>query len=142
MKKFSFTIRGNKYDVHLKEIEENIAQLEVNGTQYEVEIHQEVKQTKTPKLVRKEIQRKPGEGFITKSAGGGAIKVNAPLPGNIFKVLVKEGDVIKKGDVLLVMEAMKMENNVLAEKDGTVTSVKVSVGDAVLQNDVLIEMAQ
>ncbi|MBS2212253.1 biotin/lipoyl-binding protein [Carboxylicivirga mesophila] len=144
MKKFSFTIRGNKYDVHLKDLDENIAQLDVNGTQYEVEIHQEVakKSAKTPKLVRKEIQRKPGEGFITKNAGGGAIKVNAPLPGNIFKVLVKEGDAVKKGDVLLVMEAMKMENNVLAEKDGTVTSVKVSVGDAVLQNDVLIEMAQ
>ncbi len=144
MKKFSFTIRGNKYDVHLKDIEENIAQMEVNGTQYEVEIHQEVKKkaAKTPRLVRKEIQRKPGEGFITKNAGGGTIKVNAPLPGNIFKVLVSEGDAVKKGDVLLVMEAMKMENNVLAEKDGTVSSVKVSVGDAVLQNDVLIEMAQ
>ncbi|WP_430817297.1 biotin/lipoyl-containing protein [Carboxylicivirga sp. RSCT41] len=140
MKKFSFTIRGNKYDVHLKDLEENIAQLEVNGTNYEVEIHQEVKKAKTPKLVRKEIQRKPGEGFITKKDGGKAIKVNAPLPGNIFKVLVKEGDTVKKGDVLLVMEAMKMENNVLAEKDGTVASVKVSVGDAVLQNDVLIEM--
>ncbi|WP_430810953.1 MULTISPECIES: biotin/lipoyl-containing protein [unclassified Carboxylicivirga] len=143
MKKFSFTIRGNKYDVHLKDLEENIAQMEVNGTQYEVEIHQDVKKpVKTPKLVRKEIQRKPGEGFITKNAGGGTIKVNAPLPGNIFKVLVKEGDVVKKGDTLLVMEAMKMENNVLAEKEGTITSVKVSVGDAVLQNDVLIEMEQ
>ncbi|MCT4587888.1 MAG: biotin/lipoyl-binding protein [Carboxylicivirga sp.] len=140
MKKFSFTIRGNKYDVHLKDIEENIAQLDVNGTQYEVEIHQEVKKAKTPKLVRKEIQRKPGEGFITKKPGSGTIKVNAPLPGNIFKVLVSEGDSVKKGDVLLVMEAMKMENNVLAEKDGTVSSIKVSVGDAVLQNDVLIEM--
>ncbi|MBK3518699.1 biotin/lipoyl-containing protein [Carboxylicivirga marina] len=140
MKKFSFTIRGNKYDVHLKDIEENIAQLDVNGTQYEVEIHQEVKKAKTPRLVRKEIQRKPGEGFITKKDGGKVVKVNAPLPGNIFKVLVKEGDEVKKGDVLLVMEAMKMENNVLAEKEGTVASVKVSVGDAVLQNDVLIEM--
>ncbi|TRX61564.1 biotin/lipoyl-containing protein [Carboxylicivirga sp. M1479] len=140
MKKFSFTIRGNKYDVHLKDLEENIAQLDVNGTTYEVEIHQEEKKSKTPKLVRKPIQRKPGEGFITKKAGGGGVKVNAPLPGNIFKVLVSEGDAIKKGDVLLIMEAMKMENNVLAEKDGTVASIKVSVGDAVLQNDVLIEM--
>ena len=77
---------------------------------------------------------------MKKKDGGKAIKVNAPLPGNIFKVLVNEGDTVKKGDVLLIMEAMKMENNVLAEKDGTVSSVKVSVGDAVLQNDVLIEM--
>ncbi len=140
MKKFSFTISGNKYDVHLKDIEENIAQLDVNGTTYEVQIHQEVKKAKTPMLVRKPVARKQGEGFITKKPSVGASKVNAPLPGNIFKVLVSEGDVIKKGDVLLIMEAMKMENNVLAEKDGTIASIKVSVGDAVLQNDVLIEM--
>ncbi|MCU4177739.1 biotin/lipoyl-containing protein [Carboxylicivirga sp. N1Y90] len=141
MKKFSFTIRGNKYDVHLKDIEENIAQLEVNGTQYDVEIHQDVKKAKTPRLVRKEVQRKPGEGFITKQSGAsGVIKVNAPLPGSIFKILVKEGDAIKKGDNLLIMEAMKMENNVLAEKEGTITSIKVAVGDSVLQNDLLIEM--
>ncbi len=140
MKKFQFTIRGNKYQVHLKDIEDSMAKLEVNGTPYEVEIHQEVKKAKTPRLVRKEVQRKPGEGFITKKAGAGASKVLAPLPGNIFKVFVKEGDAVKKGDVLLIMEAMKMENNVLAEKDGTVASVKIAVGDAVLQNDVLIEM--
>lgn len=139
MKKFEFTIRGNKYQVNLKDLEDNLATLEVNGTQYEVEIHQEVKKAKTPRLVRKEVERKPGEGFITKKSAGAA-KVLAPLPGNIFKVMVSPGDVIKKGDVLLIMEAMKMENNVLAEKEGTVATVKVSVGDAVLQNDVLIEM--
>lgn len=140
MKKFEFTIRGNKYQVKVGDIEDNLATIEVNGSQYEVEIHQEVKKAKTPRLVRKEVQRQPGEGFITKKAGGGTAKVLAPLPGNIFKVMVTAGDAVKKGDVLLVMEAMKMENNVLAEKEGTVASVKVSVGDAVLQNDVLIEM--
>ncbi len=139
MKKFEFTISGNKYQVHIQNFEDNLAQIEVNGTPYEVEIHQEMKKAKTPKLVRKEIQRKPGEGFITKKAGG-AITVKAPLPGNIFKILVKEGDTIVKGDTLLVMEAMKMENNVLAEKEGVVKSIKVAVGDAVLQNDVIIEM--
>nr|WP_321410146.1 biotin/lipoyl-containing protein [uncultured Carboxylicivirga sp.] len=140
MKKFEFTIRGNKYQVKVNDFEDNLATIEVNGTQYEVEIHQEVKKAKTPRLVRKEVQRKPGEGFITKKPGGGASKVLAPLPGNIFKVLVAPGDTVKKGDVLLIMEAMKMENNVLAEKEGTVATVKVSVGDAVLQNDILIEM--
>lgn len=141
MKKFEFTISGNKYEVHLKDIEDNMAKVDVNGTSYDVEIHQEMKPrvSKTPKLVRSEVQRKPGEGFITKKASG-AGKVLSPLPGNIFKILVKEGSVVKKGDVLLVMEAMKMENNVLAEKDGVVASIKISVGDAVLQNDVLIEM--
>lgn len=139
MKKFKFTIKGNEYEVKIKDFEDKIAQIEVNGTEYNVEIHHEVKQVKTPRLVRKPVSNKPGEGTIAKSAGG-AIKVEAPLPGNIFKILVKEGDTIKKGDILLIMEAMKMENNILAEKDGVVSSIKVKVGDAVLQGDLLIEM--
>ncbi|TAJ05737.1 biotin/lipoyl-binding protein [Marinilabiliaceae bacterium JC017] len=138
MKKFEFTIAGNKYQVEVKDFEDNIASLEVNGTAYEVEIHQEVKKAKTPKLVRKEVKRKPFEGMVKKA--GGAATVKAPLPGNIFKINVGVGDAVKKGDVLLIMEAMKMENNVLAEKEGTIKTIKVSVGDAVLQNDVLIEM--
>lgn len=138
MKKFDFTIRGTKYNVNIESVEDNLAQIEVNGTKYNVELNREVKQTKTPTLVRKAVARKPGEGQIAKKAGGFTVK--APLPGSIFKILVSEGDAIKKGDNLLIMEAMKMENNVLAEKDGTIKSMKVSEGDAVLQNDVLIEM--
>lgn len=140
MKKFKFTIKGNDYEVKIAEVEENVAHLEVNGTEYEVQLHREVKQSKTPRLVRKPVMKKPGEGTITKTAGGSAIKVQAPLPGNIFKILVNVGDEVKKGDNLLIMEAMKMENNVLAEKDGVVKTIKVNVGDAVLQGDVLIEM--
>lgn len=138
MKKFEFSISGNKYEVEIKDVEDNIAKIEVNGTPYSVEIHREVKKPKTPKLVRSEVRVKPGEGNIVKSASGGH-QVKAPLPGNIFKMLVKEGDTVKKGDVLLIMEAMKMENNVMAEKDGTIKSIKVKVGDNVLQNDTLLE---
>ncbi len=138
MKKFGFTVNGNKYNVEVKDFEDSLATIVVNGTAYEVEINQEVKKTKTPKLVRKEVERKPGEGAVpNKATGAGAIK--APLPGNIFKLNVAVGDAVKKGDVLLVMEAMKMENNVLAEKDAVVKNVKVAIGDAVLQNDILIE---
>jgi biotin carboxyl carrier protein len=140
MKKFEFTINGNKYEINLKDVEENIAQIEVNGTEYSVEIHREVKQTKTPKLVRSDVRNKPGEGLIVKKSAGGGYQVLAPLPGSIFKMFVKEGDLVKKGDVLLIMEAMKMENNVMSEKEGTVKSVRVKVGDNVLQNDVLIEL--
>jgi biotin carboxyl carrier protein len=140
MKKFEFTINGNKYEVNLKDVEENIAQIEVNGTEYSVEIHREIKKVKTPKLVRSEVRNKPGEGQIMKKGTGGGYQVLAPLPGSIFKMLVKEGDEVKKGDVLLIMEAMKMENNVMSEKEGTVKSVRVKVGDNVLQNDVLIEL--
>ncbi|MDA3880661.1 MAG: biotin/lipoyl-binding protein [Prolixibacteraceae bacterium] len=140
MKKFKFTIKGNEYEVKIKDFEDKIAQIEVNGTEYNVEVHHEVKQVKTPRLVRKPVSSQPGEDKIVKSSGGATIKVEAPLPGNIFKVLVKEGDNIKKGDNLLIMEAMKMENNILAEKDGVVSSIKVKEGDAVLQGDLLIEM--
>lgn len=138
MKKFKFTIRGQEFDVDIKEIEGSNAQIEVNGTVYDVEIQAEEKASKTPQLIRRPVINKPGEGQIKKSAG--AITVKAPLPGTIIKVDVAVGDAINVGDVLLVMEAMKMENNVLAEKAGTVKAVKVNVGDSVLQDDVLIEI--
>ena len=141
MKKYKFTIRGNDYHVHLKDIEDNVAELDVNGTLYEVEIHSEVKTTKTPKLVRKPVEHKPGEGQIKKTASTGKHKVIAPLPGTILKLNVKEGDTVKAGSSLLVMEAMKMENQVMAEKDGVVSAIKVKEGDAVLQDDVLVELS-
>lgn len=139
MKKFDFSVAGNKYNVEIKDFEDSVATVSVNGTVYEVEVHQEKKAvSKTPKLVRKTVARNPGEGAVPqKATGAGAVK--APLPGNIFKIEVAVGDTILKGDVLLVMEAMKMENNVLAEKGGVIKSIKVGLGDAVLQNDILIE---
>jgi biotin carboxyl carrier protein len=138
MKKFNFSINGNKYHVHIKDIEDNIASVEVNGTPYSVEIEQEVKKVKTPKLIRQEVKPKPGEGHIVKKPSTGGHQILAPLPGSIFKMLTKEGDAVKKGDTLLIMEAMKMENNVMADKDGTVKEIKVKEGDAVLQSDVLV----
>lgn len=139
MKKFEFTIKGHKYEVVVKEFDDNVAHIEVNGTSYEVEVHKEVKTTKTPKLVRKPVVTKPGEGTISKS-NTGLYKVKSPLPGSIFKLCVAVGDSVQKGDVLLIMEAMKMENNILSEKDGVVKSIKVAVGDAVMQEDVLMEL--
>lgn len=139
MKKFEFTIKGHKYEVVVNDFEKNIANIEVNGTSYEVEVHNEVKVTKTPKLVRQPVVLKPGEGTIAKKSAG-ITKVNAPLPGSIFKLKVAVGDTVKKDDVLLIMEAMKMENNILSEKDGVVKSIKVVVGDTVLQEDLLMEL--
>jgi len=137
MKKFKFTIRGNEYEVQINSFEDNIAEIDVNGSIYQVELEEEVKTTKTPKLVRskpvatKETKPKPAAGLS---------RVEAPLPGTIFKVNVKEGDEVKKGQSILILEAMKMENNILAEKDGVVNKVHVSEGDAVLQGDVLAEI--
>lgn len=141
MKNYKLTIRGNVYDVDILSFEENIAEIEVNGTKYEVEVHREVKKNKTPKLVRAKVpQPTRSESKPKKNLSTSATPVKAPLPGSIIEMKVKEGDDVKVGDTLLVMEAMKMENNVMAEKAGKVTSIKVAVGDSVLQNDVLLEI--
>lgn len=66
--------------------------------------------------------------------------MDAPLPGTIFKVLVKDGDAVKKGQTILILEAMKMENNILAEKDGVINKIHIAEGDAVLQGDILVEI--
>jgi glutaconyl-CoA/methylmalonyl-CoA decarboxylase subunit gamma len=143
MKKFKFTIRGNVYEVEIQGFEENIAKVEVNGTVYDVEVHKEIKTSKTPTLVRLEnpsptrkeqkIQRQ-----VSKTVN---VSIVAPLPGTILQVFVKEGDEVTLGQKLLIMEAMKMENNVLSEKAGVIQKIAVKPGDTVLQNDLLIEIA-
>jgi biotin carboxyl carrier protein len=140
MKKFKFTIRGQEYDVEIKEFQGSNAKIEVNGTDYDVDVNIEEKASKTPRLVRKPVINKPGEGKIQKG-GAGATVVKAPLPGSIMKINIAVGDTINPGDTLLVMEAMKMENNVMAEKGGTVKAIKIAVGDSVLQDDVLVEIS-
>jgi len=136
MKKYKFTIRGNDYDVHVQSVEDNLAEIEVNGTLYEVELKQEMKVSKTPKFVRSKPVPTREEN---PPPAAGLSKVIAPLPGTILKINIKSGDEVKKGQILLIMEAMKMENNILAEIDGLVKNVKVNEGDNVLEGDVLIE---
>ncbi|HEY5508738.1 MAG TPA: acetyl-CoA carboxylase biotin carboxyl carrier protein subunit, partial [Paludibacter sp.] len=105
----------------------------------------EVNTLKTPIIVRKDVQSKPGENKITatpapKSSGkAGANALKAPLPGSIIRVEVKVGDTISKGDLLLVMESMKMENNILSEKNGVVKFIAVEPGQAVMQDDILLD---
>lgn len=140
MKRFKFTIRGNDYDVEVHKFEDNVARVEVNGTCYEVEVHKQVAQQKTPVLVRQEVPApRRSETKIKKNIG--AFQVKAPLPGNIMQIFVNTGDEVKKGDKLLIYEAMKMENSILAEKDGTVSAIKVQPGNSVLEGDVLIELS-
>lgn len=140
MKKFKFTIRGNDYEVEILKYEDNVAKVEVNGTQYAVEVRSEVKQSKTPVLVRQEVPAPTrSETKIKKTIG--ATQIKSPLPGNIMHVYIKTGDEVKKGDNLMVLEAMKMENNIQAEKDGQISAVKVHPGESVLEGDVLIEIS-
>ena len=139
MKSFKFLIHGTEFNVDVTGIEANVASIEVNGTKYDVQIEQEIKRSKTPKLLRPVVSRAP-KPVIDKKEKGSSTPVKAPLPGNILSIAVKPGDIIKKGQLLLIMEAMKMENQVLAEKEGVVESIKVEPGQGVLQGDVLLEL--
>lgn len=141
MKKFKFNIGGDEFDVELLSTEGNTLKIEVNGTEYEVVLNKEVVVPKTPILVRAEVPITKKESRIARNITKTTnIAVISPLPGTIVSVLVKDGDHVKLGQKLLTMEAMKMENNVIAEKDGIVRSLKVQPGDSVLQNDVLLEI--
>jgi len=134
MKRFKFTIRGNEYETEIIKLEGTEAVIEVNGTQYNVELE---KEKKAAVLTRPDFSSKKNGG---NSSAGGLLKVRAPLPGHIMKVFVKEGDMVRKDDSLLIYEAMKMENLLKAEKVGKIKSVKVKAGDTVLQDDVLFEI--
>lgn len=146
MKKYSFTINGNKYDVSLHDIEDNMVQVEVNGTMYDVELERiTLQQPKTPVLRRapESISTDTHLSTVKTSAPTspkGTGTVTSPLPGVILEVDVKEGDLVKIGSKLLVMEAMKMENTITSDKEGTVLSVKVRKGDTVLEGDILVEV--
>ncbi len=140
MKSFKFKIFGNEYLVNVKEAEGQILKLEVNGSEYEVEMEKEVKATKTPTLVRSQPKTIAPPTQNTLATKTSTRRIMAPLPGVILELHIKEGDVVKTGDLLMVMEAMKMENNILAEQSGMVKSLKVRKGDAVLQGDLLIEI--
>ena len=138
MKRFKFTIRGHDYDVEVISLEGQVARVEVNGTKYKVEIQTEKQASKTPKLVRKDVPRAKDSHLIKKDAS--IFLVKAPLPGIIMQLKVNVGDEVKRGDTLLVYEAMKMENNLASERDGKVKSIKVNAGDSILQGDVLLEI--
>ncbi len=140
MKSFKFKIYGNDYTVNVRDVEGQTIKLEVNGTEYVVEMEKEVKSTKTPTLVRSQPKTVPAPTQNTLATRVSTRRITAPLPGVILEMQVKEGDTVKTGDTLLVMEAMKMENNILAEQSGTIKSIKVRKGDAVLQGDLLIEI--
>jgi glutaconyl-CoA/methylmalonyl-CoA decarboxylase subunit gamma len=145
MKKFKFTIQGNKYDVNVVNVEDNIAEIEVNGATYTVEVDKVIAQSKTPKLVRSvavpSTDTTPSQQKTSAPTGPkGAGFVKSPLPGVILNVHVKEGETVKMGTKLITLEAMKMENNINADKEGVIKSIKVKAGESVLEGDVLIEI--
>ena len=139
MKKgFNFTIGGQKYETTVKEIEPNVAEVVVNGTSFIVEFQKN--ESKKVKAARVAAPTAAPTAAPVAAKPAGAATVKSPLPGSIVKVMVKPGDSVKKGDTLLTMESMKMENVVASEYTGTVKNVLVQAGQNVMQDDKLIEI--
>jgi biotin carboxyl carrier protein len=147
MKNFKFTINGNEYDAEIIGIEENIAEVSVNGVSYTVVIDRKMQTVKTPKLVRTmAVPSTDSHPSVSKTASPSAPKgtgsIKSPLPGVILEIFVREGDTVNIGQKLLMLEAMKMENNINADKEGRVVSIKVGKGDNVMEGDILIVIGE
>ena len=138
MKKFKFTISGNQYEVEVQSFENDKAQVVVNGTQYEVDVEREKEEAKPVIAPRPKAAPASSAAPAAPAAGdANGVKAVAPLPGTIMQIFVNVGDQVKRGDKILMYEAMKMENNFLAEVDGVIKDIKVKVGDNILQGAVL-----
>jgi len=139
MKEYKYTINGNEYKVTIGEIEGNIANVEVNGTAYKVEMPETVE---APKPVARPVARpaapaaSPASRPAASSTGKSAVK--SPLPGVILDIKVNVGDTVKRGQTVLILEAMKMENNINADKDGKITAINVKAGESVLEGTDLV----
>ncbi len=155
MAKYQYTVKGVDYEVEIQDIEGNIANVTVNGIPFEVEMKQPVKASKQ-KVKLSEERRAEGseerrvksEESYSSSASAASTSstttaaagkpVVAPLPGTINEIKVKVGDRVNAGDTVVILEAMKMQNNIEAETSGTITSINVNKGDAVMEGDTLV----
>ena len=155
MAKYQYTVKGVDYEVEIQDIEGNIANVTVNGIPFEVEMKQPVKASKQ-KVKLSEERRAEGsverrvksEESNSSSASAASTSsaptaaagkpVVAPLPGTINEIKVKVGDKVNAGDTVVILEAMKMQNNIEAETSGTITSINVNKGDAVMEGDTLV----
>ena len=161
MKQYKYTINGAQFDVTIDSIVGSKAKVEVNGIPFEVEMQGSSLVEEALPTVSTEAAAAPAApaaapaaepagpaaggapnpaapAAAAKSGPGAGAPVKAPLPGVVTKILVKEGQSVKKGETVLVLEAMKMENNITAEADGTVTGICVSAGDSVMEGTTLI----
>ena len=158
MKTYKFRINGNEYNVEINSVEGNIADVTVNGAAYQVEMDASMvgEQCRTTSSVASassatgttgrnaaKAVAEPVEAPAAKqSAPAGAGKpVTSPLPGVIIEVSVKEGQAVKAGQKVAVLEAMKMENEIQAPADGTVTAILVNKGDSVLEGAEIVKIA-
>ena len=142
MKQYKYTINGAQYDVTIDSISGSKAKVEVNGIPFEVEMHgSSLVEEALPTVQTADAPAAPAPAAAApaaKSGPGAGAPVKAPLPGVVTKILVEAGQNVKKGDTVLVLEAMKMENNITAEADGQVTGICVAAGDSVMEGTTLL----
>lgn len=140
MKTYKYTINGTKYEVAIGDIVENVASVTVNGEDFKVEMEPEAKPEKKKVVVKTGAQKQEAPAEQATAAGPvntqNALK--APLPGVVTEIKVAVGDEVKAGDVVIVLEAMKMANNLEAEKDGKVTAILVTQGASVMEDTPLV----
>ena len=161
MAKYEYKVKGVDYVVEIQDVEGNIANVTVNGIPFEVEMKQPVKSSKqkvklnegqnnvsaspaasTSPAIGSSSAASSDSASSSKQATPAAGKpVVAPLPGTINEIKVKVGDKVNAGDTVVVLEAMKMQNNIDAETSGTITSINVNKGDAVMEGDTLVTIA-
>jgi biotin carboxyl carrier protein len=144
-KEYKFKINGHEYEVSVASVEAGVAKVTVNGTLYEVEVQSNTllkPQPPKPAAVSPATYSATAPvspAKIDQSApAGSASPLKSPLPGVILEVKVREGDAVKAGQLMMVLEAMKMENNIDAHKAGVVKSINKRQGDSVLEGDVLL----
>lgn len=134
MKKFNIKVNGISYEVEIEEIKEGAPQAAA-PTLAKVTPKVAAPKVAAPKVEAPKVKAKEKEAV---AAGAGEHSIDAPMPGKIVKVLVEEGQSIKAGDVLLVLEAMKMQNEITADADGTVKAVNVEAGQNVKVKESLV----
>ena len=155
MTKYQYTVKGVDYEVEIQDIEGNIANVTVNGIPFEVEMKQPVKAGKQKVKLSEERRAEGSEERRVKSEESNSSSASAastssaptaaagkpvvaPLPGTINEIKVKVGDKVNAGDTVVILEAMKMQNNIEAETSGTITSINVNKGNAVMEGDTLV----
>lgn len=141
MNKYKITIDGNNFDVTVNVTDHNKANVEVNGIAYDVVYESKNVAASTPVTRKTNAPAAPQvQVSAPQAAATSASSIKAPLPGTISAINVKVGDQVKRGDTVVVMEAMKMENNIVASKDGKVKTIHVNTGQSVAQDDKLIDL--
>ena len=147
MRTYSYNVNGAQYDVTIESIQGQVAKMNVNGVLFDVEILgapltegdlPEAAAAVAPAAAAPAPTPTAAPAPAAKGAAGAGTPINAPLPGVVTKVLVAAGQAVKKGETVVVLEAMKMENNITAECDGSVTGVCVAAGDSVMEGTTLV----